>query len=580
MQAPGRGSPAFRRGRVWGASGRTHASGAPRRVAGVDMGRMKVSTPVGDVRLDGVTSSYAWADLRVSFSIPDARADYGSGYIDPVISKFSAISATQATTARWILERGGGFSVEGFTGLRVTEGARGSGAGEIRLGNAGGVSTAYGYMPGDHPLSGDVWFGLAGRRPVAGNYDHLIMLHELGHTLGLKHPHERDGRFGALPTGWDSMEYTVMTYRPWIGAAANGLRAEKGGYAQSFMMLDIAALQRLYGADFTTNAGDTVYRCTPSGGQTYVDGKAAITPGENRIFLTVWDGGGRDTYDLSAYRTDVRIDLTPGGHSVLSKSQLADLGGGPNGGDARGNVFNALQYRGDPRSLIENAVGGAGDDVLIGNAAANRLLGGAGDDRLLGGAGNDVLYGGAGFDRLWGGAGNDTLHGGTLGGVLSGEAGNDRLYGGAGADQLLGGTGVDLLRGRAGADRLVGGTGADTLIGGTGADTFRFLSCADSAPGAADHILAGDGAAAFEGVGRAAGDRIDLSAIDADALTRGDQAFVFGTKTDKGCLWVVEIGGDTWVRGNVDNDRAPEFELVIEDGGVRASSYTAHDFIL
>ena len=51
---------------------------------------------------------------------------------------------------------------------------------------------------------------------------------------------------------------------------------------------------------------------------------------------------------------------------VFSAAQLAYLGGGPNGGYARANVFNALQYNGDTRSLIESAYGGAGNDDIVG----------------------------------------------------------------------------------------------------------------------------------------------------------------------------------------------------------------------
>ena len=99
------------------------------------------------------------------------------------------------------------------------------------------------------------------------------------------------------------------------------------------MMLDIAALQHMYGADFTTNAGDTVYRWTPGVGAHLVDGEVGIDPGGNRIFATIWDGGGSDTYDLSAYATDVR-GRPPARASTRSSptAQLADLGGGPNGG--------------------------------------------------------------------------------------------------------------------------------------------------------------------------------------------------------------------------------------------------------
>lgn len=102
------------------------------------------------------------------------------------------------------------------------------------------------------------------------------------------------------------------------------------------MMADSAALQEMYGADFTTNAGNTVYKWTPGSGTTFVNGGAGISPGANRIFATIWDGGGNDTYDLSAYTNALKIDLRPGSASTFSIDQLAWLGGGPNGGFAAG----------------------------------------------------------------------------------------------------------------------------------------------------------------------------------------------------------------------------------------------------
>lgn len=508
------------------------------------MSRSGTPKPTADARINAVLSPYAWADLRVSFSIPDAAGDYGRGYADQAASRFSAVTAAQASSLRAILEGKGGLSVEGFTNLSVTEAARGSGAGEIRFGNSAKIGTAYGYMPGDHYLAGDVWFGTSGRAPRPGNYDNLTLRHETGHALGLKHPHERDGAFGALDPAWDSMEYTVMTYRPWAGAKPGSMRAEAWGYAQSYMMLDIAAMQRMYGADFRTNSGDTVYSWTPRSGATFIDGKAAVAPGANRIFLTIWDGGGTDTYDLSAYATNLRIDLAPGAHSLFSKAQTAYLGGGPNGGNARGNVFNALQFEGDSRSLIENAIGGAGADSIRGNAASNRLVGNGGRDTLLGADGDDFLFGGGGADFIYGGRGRDTLRGG--------------------ADR----------------DLLVGGAGRDVLIGGAGGDIFRFAAAAESGPVNRDTLRAGDGGRAFDGPGKAAGDLIDLKAIDANSTRAGDQAFVFGASQGKGRLWAVDVGTNTHIYGNTDKDRAPEFELIIEDGATRASAYTAHDFIL
>ncbi|MGE6276790.1 VCBS domain-containing protein, partial [Aeromonas media] len=100
------------------------------------------------------------------------------------------------------------------------------------------------------------------------------------------------------------------------------------------------------------------------------------------------------------------------------------------------------------------------------NDKGDTLYGGDGNDILFGQGGDDFLYGGAGNDILFGGAGNDTLYG---------ESGNDTLYGGSGNDTLLGGIGDDTLSGGLGNDILVGGLGNDILKGDAGSDTFIWL---------------------------------------------------------------------------------------------------------
>jgi serralysin len=274
------------------------------------------------------------------------------------------------------------------------------------------------------------------------------------------------------------------------------------------MMLDIVALQELYGANFKVNADDTIYRWKPGSGRTWVDGEIGLDPGGEVIFATIWDGGGRDRYDLSGYRDDLPVDLRPGKHSVFHRDQLSDLGGGPNHGHARGSIFNALQHQGDRRSLIEDAVGGAGDDRLIGNTTGNRLVGGAGDDRLAGFGGRDVL------------------------------------------------------------------------VGGHGDDVFAFASVGASRAGKCDKLKPGGGADAFEGAGRAAGDLIDLSGIDADKTRAGNQAFVFEADGGPGRLWLEEDGDVTVVCGSVDRTGRPEFELAIFDGAIGPDDYSAKDFLL
>ncbi len=153
------------------------------------------------------------------------------------------------------------------------------------------------------------------------------------------------------------------------------------------MMYDIAALQYLYGANYNTNSGDTVYKWNPTTGQETINGVAQAAPGGNTIFMTIWDGGGNDTYDFSNYTTNVTVSLQPGGWTTTSTAQLANLG---RGHTAIGNIANAYLYNNNPASLIENAVGGTGTDVITGNIANNKLTGGAGSDTLDGVSGTDT----------------------------------------------------------------------------------------------------------------------------------------------------------------------------------------------
>ena len=141
-------------------------------------------------------------------------------------------------------------------------------------------------------------------------------------------------------------------------------------YAQTLMSSDIAAIQHIYGANYATNAGNTVYSWTPTSGSTFVNGVAEEKTAGNTIFKTIWDGGGVDTYDLSAFKTSVSINLNPGAWTTTSTAQLANLSG--NGHVlAPGNIDNAYMYNGSTKSLIENAIGGSGNDTIIGNQVAN-----------------------------------------------------------------------------------------------------------------------------------------------------------------------------------------------------------------
>ncbi len=359
--------------------------------------------PTGNAYIDGVLGDTKWAVNSFTYSFPTSGDYYGSGYgSGENTNNFGAFNSAQQTATRAALDEFASVANLSFTEISETSTQHA----DLRFAMSDDPATAWAYFPDTSQEGGDAWFNKSSgdyNSPAKGNYAYATVLHETGHALGLEHAHEAY----KMPENRDSMEFTVMSYRSYVGASlTGGYTNETGGYAQSLMMYDIAALQHMYGADFTTHNEDTTYKWDPRTGESFINGVGQGAPVANRVFETVWDGGGNDTFDFSNYATNLKVDLRPGSWSVLSEGQLAHLG---DGNYARGNVFNALQYQGDTRSLIENALGGSGDNRMIGNTADNKLWGGSGNDTLTGAKGADVLRGGSGNDILAGGYGNDAF---------------------------------------------------------------------------------------------------------------------------------------------------------------------------
>lgn len=379
----------------------------------------------------------------VTYSFAEGAALGSAVGADPFgASQYIAFSAAQRDHARAAFSQ-----FEHGTGVRFVEV---DGPAMINLyGTPAFAGNTAGW--GHYPLSsleaagsGDIVIQLeqSGATWVApGSFEYEVILHEIGHGLGLSHPHGGDL---TLAADLDNNTQTVMTYN--FGFE----------YARGPGLLDYQALQHIYGTDAqfagwsfgTTRAGEVRIEAADAD-------DTMLAPGQDSRML-----GGRGSDTLIGRE----------GHDQL----LGGLG-------------------------HDSLTGGSGNDFLAGQGGDDRLLGGQsssgysgyGADTLDGGQGHDTLYGGGGQDRLLGGNGRDHIHGGEgrdvlLGGnkadVLIGDFGTagtsgyakDRLSGNRGNDSLYGDGGNDVLKGGSGDDLLAGGRGRDTLAGGSGADVFVF----------------------------------------------------------------------------------------------------------
>lgn len=317
------------------------------------------------------------------------------------------------------------------------------------------------------------------------SYSFETYIHELGHALGLGHGGNYNGSANYGSDNYylnDGMHLSIMSYMQSRGDEFSASSFNDYVDAEFRWMLtpaiaDIIAMENLYGLSTTTRTGNTTYGYGSNTGNAVLDQLTSLNDaaGGNYVAFTLFDNGGTDTIDLSGFSGDQRIDLREGALSDV-------LGGRLNMGVAHGTV-------------IERAVGGTGDDVLIGNDAANRLDGGPGADRMEGGAGNDTYVidnpgdvviekAGGGFDTIEVST-NFTLISGVERLVLTGfgvsgygNGSGNTLTGTGGNDVLRGLGGADTLRGEGGADTLWGGAGADRLEGDAGRDLVYYLDAA------------------------------------------------------------------------------------------------------
>ena len=319
----------------------------------------------------GVVLTYSFPVVPGSFFI----VPYGEGEQSSMLSLTSTERAgVRSALAAWSALANVSFSEVADNSVLV---------GDLRLAvttvNSGGEN-GHAYLPSNNPDAGDVWLSESnwhvnrGSAVQPGSYDYVTLIHEIGHALGLKHPFEAPQ---TIDPAFDNYSFTVMSY-----SAHSGANNSANFYPTTPMWYDILAIQQLYGAR-PHNAGNTTYTYSTS----------------RHYWQTIDDSGGIDTIAVSG-KGRATIDLNIGHWSKIGLP--ITFGDGSKQSDT---VMTG------PRSFIENAIGGRGNDRLTGNALTNSLNGGKGDDVLNGLGGNDSLKAGAGKDTFsfTGNFGTDTV---------------------------------------------------------------------------------------------------------------------------------------------------------------------------
>lgn len=369
------------------------------------MGTATSSTPITATKLtsipsvDSLLNGYHWDSNNVTFSyIAPGTSVYSKTYQDlTLFNSIQGFSISQQRAATAILQTWS--NVTNLTFTQVADG--GESAGTIRFSfsnsydwvNSAGMT----YLPSSTPAGGDVWINPKSNEIIngfwngtlsnsifsQGSFGYFTLLHEIGHALGLKHPFDNSTNGGGSSiagtqySGWDTKVYTAMSYTEvpnmpeLLGFTYNPTTP---------MVLDIAAIQSIYGTNYNYNAGNTDYSFNDIFGQYY--------------FQTIWDGGGSNsiTYNGS---TSSNIDLRQGHGSKIGNAVYAFTATDPqaywfnNVWIAYGTKINSFVGIGTANLKIQC---NDDSDNITCNSGTVEVYCGTGNDSIICGAGNDLIF--------------------------------------------------------------------------------------------------------------------------------------------------------------------------------------------
>jgi serralysin len=283
-------------------------------------------------------------------------------------------------------------NVSGITFVKVDDNANMNG--DIRVAISSGdfsgggfCRVPYVYLGENNSAANDIWIRAAYDPTTGSSYGPHILIHEIGHALGLAHTHH--SIYSSIEDNTNL--YSVMSYigRGWLKNAWDGYRVGQYIYVQQPAINDIKAIQYLYGMTPNYNNGNTTYTYT------------------GPVYTTIYDSGGIDTIDVSGYTIDITLDLRGGMVSYIGTNELRAKIPDGNGSSDYYWANTGFPLGIAENTIIENAKTGSGNDTITCNNVANTIICGAGNDTVYGAGGNDILDGGTGTDTLTGGSGAD-----------------------------------------------------------------------------------------------------------------------------------------------------------------------------
>jgi len=370
-----------------------------------DLSNLSNFDTYGVAQLD---SSYRWGNSieKITYSFNTTLPDE---YSDKDSQNWEELNASQQNAVHEIMD-----GLSNLLGISFMETSTDNGMIRFNVIDMDSNIAGYAYYPGDYNnRDGDVFLSqifntddyYLDLSPGTIGFDTIA--HEIGHTLGLKHPF--DG-YPTLPNDIDDTNHTIMSYTdkdnivPVFTLKSNGLNVSYEAIApQLYSLYDVSALQAIYGVNKTTNISNNIYTLK------YTDYK----------IYTIWDAGGNDTIDLSQNSGHDIIDMHDGTlnsadyHTLdetvsLYQTEVGDSYYNSWIKDKIDDLYNSQELYEGKNNLsiatgvvIENLFAGNNSDIIKDNKVNNHISTQGGNDKIyLGSGGYDYIDGGYGFDTI------------------------------------------------------------------------------------------------------------------------------------------------------------------------------------